>query len=89
MFDNKKIVFERVIEFGDKNFFNPRIKNLRGNCGCGRMMSWALWYYYAFQNGSLELTSEQQNKIQLCHDGNLPLEYAKDLRKKIVTLLEE
>lgn len=84
MFDNKKIVFQRVLEFGKRNFFNPRIRNLRGGGGCGRMMSWALWYYYAFQNGSLELTAEQQNNLQLCHDGNLPLEYAQDLRKKIL-----
>lgn len=87
MFDNKGLVFQRVLEFGDKNFFNPRIRSLRGNHGCGRMMSWALWYYYAFENGSLELTKEQQNTIQLCHDGNLPIEYAKELREKIVKLI--
>ncbi len=87
LYDNKKEVFERVIRFGDKNFFHPLVRNKRGNKGCGKLMSWALWYYYAFQNGSLELTSEQQNTIQLCHDGNLPIEYAKELREKIVKLI--
>lgn len=87
LFDNKKEVFERVIKFGDKNFFNPSIRNGRGMHGCPKFMSWALWYYYAFQNGSMELTKEQQNTIQLCHDGNLPLEYRVELRKKIMGLL--
>lgn len=87
LYDSPKEVFERVIKFGDKNFFNPCVRNKRGMRGCSKLMSWALWYYYAFENGSLELTKEQQNTIQLCHDGNLPIEYAKELREKIVKLI--
>lgn len=89
LFDSKKEVFERVMRFGERNFFNPIVRNRNGNKGCAKMMSWALWYYYAFLNGTLELTREQQNTIQLCHDGNLPIEYAKDLREKISRILQK
>lgn len=88
LYDNKKLIFERVIKLGDMNFFNPSVRNQRGNHGCPKLMSWALWYYYAFENGSLELTAEQQNSIQLCHDGNLPIERAQELRKKILAMIE-
>lgn len=87
LYDNKNRVFRRVIKFGDKNFFHPRVRNKNGNHGCSKLMSWALWYYFAFQNGSLELTKEQQNTIQLCHDGNLPIEHAKELRENIIKMI--
>ena len=87
LFDNKERALRRVIEFGDVNFFHPHIRNKNGKRGCAKMMSWALWYYYAFLNGSLELTAQQQNAVQLCHDGNLPISEAQELRKKIVSLL--
>ena len=85
MFEHKKLIYENLLEFGELNYFNPLVQCRNG--GCLKLMCYPLYYIYAFENGSLELTDEQQNTLQLCHDGNLPISESVKLRKKIEDLL--
>lgn len=90
LFDNKKLALTRILEIGDMNFFSPYIVKINPETKeqvCTKLMCWALWYAYVFENDSLNLSKDQQNTIQLCHDGNLPITESVKLRKKIEDLL--
>lgn len=90
MFDHRDLALNRVLEIGKRNFFSPYV--IRRNPEnreqvCTKLMCWALWYTYVFENQSLDLTLDQQRTIQLCHDGKLPIMESENLEKRIENLL--
>ena len=89
IFDHKQLVLTRVLEIGDMNFFSPYVVqvNEKNERVCTKLLCWALWYSYIFDNHSLDITPEQHEIIQRCHDGELPIQYAKELRQHIVSML--
>lgn len=60
------------------------------NGNCLKHMYWSLIIYYAALNdGSLDLTKEQWDTIQKCHDGQLPISYRDELKENMEKILIE
>lgn len=65
----------------------PRVINTTNRNACLKQTYWAFANYFALVNNSLELTEEQLDIIQKCHDNELPRSYAEDLYQKLLAML--
>lgn len=56
---------------------------------CDKSLVWAFATYFTFLNSSLDFTDEQKEILQKCHDFELPVSYAEELKVNIENLLKE
>ena len=56
---------------------------------CSKTMTLALLIYYTILNRSFTITDEQRAIVQRCHDKQLPLLYAVELRENMKKILQE
>lgn len=86
-FNYRDKIIQRCVE-ECKNFtLNPRLFNLTNKDMCLKHTYWLFANYFALVNNSLELTEEQLDIIQKCHDNELPRSYAEDLYQKLLAML--
>lgn len=86
-FDYKDKIILKCIEECEKYAINPRIYNSKNRDMCLKYTYWIFANYFALINNSFDLTAEQQEIIQKCHDNELPRTYAEELYNKLLALL--
>lgn len=82
-YQNKAI--EVAFKRGKHSCFNSCVRHVKG--GCSKQMIWQLAIYFAVINQSAEFTAEQKSLLQDCHDGELSIHYAEELKNNIEKLL--
>lgn len=85
-FDYQDKAIEVALKRGKYGCFNPRVRHIKG--GCSQSMVWQLAIYFAIMNQSAEFTAEQRELLQKCHDGELDISYAEELKNEIEKLIE-
>lgn len=85
-FDYQDKAIEVALKRGKYGCFNPRVRHIKG--GCSQSMVWQLAIYFAIMNQSADFTAEQREFLQKCHDGELDISYAEELKNNIENLIE-
>lgn len=85
-FDYQKRAIEVALKRGETGPFNPRVRHIKG--GCSKQMVWQLAIYFAIKNQSTLFTAEQRELLQKCHDGELPVSYAEELKTNLEALIK-
>lgn len=88
-FDYQKLALLRTYEQGLRGYFNVETMKQRGKEYCLKSMIWALLAWFAIQNQSFEFTTEQREILQKCHDLQLPVSYAEELKINMESKLKE
>ena len=88
-FDYQKPALLQSYEQGLRGYFNfDRLKRITKGY-CHKQMTWALLAWYAIKNQSFDFTAEQRETLQKCHDLQLPISYAEELKTNIESKLKE
>lgn len=85
-FDYQKKALEVALREGKKSCFCKQVRHVNG--GCSKQMVWQLAIYFAIKNQSANFPAEQRELLQKCHDGELPVSYAEELKNNIENLIE-
>lgn len=69
------------------DYLTNRFKFLTKDRVCHKWLIYPLSTYYAVFNQSLNFTDEQKEILQKCHDGQLPVSYAEELKSNMEKIL--
>lgn len=86
-FDYREDIVRSCIKSCDSYALHPRMSNPKNKDMCLKHTYWIFANYFALINNSFDLTPEQQEIIQRCHDNELPRTYAEELYNKLLALL--
>lgn len=77
-----------VLQTEYKSFKKLSLRMARKSGVCDKSMTWTFATYFACINNTLDFTAEQRELLQKCHDGELPVSYAEELKNNIENLIE-
>lgn len=86
-FDYREDIIRSCIKSCNSYALHPRMTNSRNKDMCLKHTYWIFANYFALINNSFDLTAEQQEIIQKCHDNELPRTYAEELYQKLLEML--